>query len=59
LDGLPDDPHSPTLSLVAFVLATGRRLMSHAVYRGILLMCGLFLLVLAAWFIDSGIDFLR
>jgi threonine/homoserine/homoserine lactone efflux protein len=46
------------LSLVAFVLATGRRLMSHAVYQGILLMCGLFLLVLAAWFIYSGVSFL-
>jgi len=47
------------LSLVAFVLATGRRLMSHSVYQGILLMCGLFLLVLAGWFIYSGINFLR
>lgn len=47
------------LCLVAFVLATGRRLMSHSVYRGILMMCGLFLLVLAVWFIYSGINFLR
>lgn len=47
------------LSLVAFVLASGRRLMSERVYRGILLLCGLFLLALAAWFIYTGIDFLR
>jgi hypothetical protein len=47
------------LSLVAFVLATGRRLMSQRVYQSILLLCGLFLLILAAWFIYSGVDFLR
>jgi threonine/homoserine/homoserine lactone efflux protein len=47
------------LSLVAFVLATGRRLMSQRVYQSILVLCGLFLLMLAAWFIYSGVDFLR
>ncbi len=47
------------LTLVAFVLATGRRIMSGAVYRGILGVCGLFLLVLGAYFIYSGVGFLR
>lgn len=46
------------LSLVAFGLVTGRRLMSTPVYRGILMACGLFLLGLGAWFIYSGISFL-
>ncbi len=46
------------LSLVAFVLATGRRLMSKNVYRGVLGLCGVFLVVLGAWFIVSGIGFL-
>jgi threonine/homoserine/homoserine lactone efflux protein len=47
------------LTLVAFVLATGRRIMSRGLYRGILAACGLFLLVLGAYFIYSGVNFLR
>ena len=47
------------LTLVAFVLATGRRIISRGVYRGILVACGLFLLVLGAYFLYSGIGFLR
>jgi len=47
------------LTLVAFVLASGRRIMSRGVYRGILAACGFFLLVLGAYFIYSGIGFLR
>ena len=47
------------LSLVAFVLATGRRLMSKNVYRMILALCGVFLLALGARFILSGIGFLQ
>jgi threonine/homoserine/homoserine lactone efflux protein len=47
------------LTLVAFVLATGRRIISRGVYRGILVTCGLFLLVLGAYFLYSGIGFLR
>jgi len=47
------------LTLVAFVLATGRRIMSRAVYRGILVACGLFLLVLGVYFLYSGVGFLR
>jgi len=46
------------LSLVAFALVTGRRLMSTGVYRSILLACGVLVLGLGAWFIYSGIDFL-
>jgi len=47
------------LTLVAFVLATGRRIISGGVYRGIMASCGLFLLLLGAYFIYSGIGFLR
>ncbi len=46
------------LTLVAFVLATGRRLISRRVYRGVMAACGLFLLALGAWFLYTGIDFL-
>lgn len=45
------------LSLIAFVLAGGRRLMSRAAYRGILGACGLFLLALGAWFLTSGLGY--
>ncbi|MGD0114634.1 MAG: LysE family transporter [Dehalococcoidia bacterium] len=46
------------LSLVAFAMVTGRRLMSTPVYRGILMVCGAFLVGLGAWFIYSGVSFL-
>ena len=46
------------LTLVAFVLATGRRLMSRGLYRGILVACGVFLLALGVRFVYTGIDFL-
>jgi threonine/homoserine/homoserine lactone efflux protein len=46
------------LSLVAFGLVTGRRLMSTPVYRGILMVCGAFLLALGTWFVYSGVSFL-
>ena len=45
------------LSLVAFALVTGRRLMSTPVYRGILMACGMFLVGLGGWFIYSGVSF--
>jgi threonine/homoserine/homoserine lactone efflux protein len=45
------------LSLVAFALVTGRRLMSTPVYRGILMVCGAFLVGLGVWFIYSGVSF--
>jgi threonine/homoserine/homoserine lactone efflux protein len=47
------------LTLVAFVLASGRRIMGRGVYRGILAACGLFLLILGTYFIYAGIGFLR
>jgi len=43
------------LVLLAFVLATGRRMMSGLVYRGILAVCGLFLLGLGGYFLVSGL----
>ncbi len=43
------------LTLLAFVLASGRRMMSGLVYRGILVVCGLFLLGLGAYFLASGL----
>ena len=46
------------LSIVAFALVTGRKLMSTPVYRGILMVCGAFLVALGGWFIYSGISFL-
>ncbi len=46
------------LSLVAFALVTGRRLMSTPVYRAILMVCGAFLVGLGSWFIYSGVSFL-
>ena len=46
------------LSLVAFALVTGRHLMSTPVYRGILIVCGAFLVGLGGWFIYSGVSFL-
>lgn len=46
------------LSLIAFVLATGRRLMSRWTYRGVLLVCGVFLVGLGAWFLVSGVSFI-
>jgi threonine/homoserine/homoserine lactone efflux protein len=46
------------LSLVAFALVTGRRLMSTPVYRGILMVCGAFLVGLGGWFIYSSVSFL-
>jgi threonine/homoserine/homoserine lactone efflux protein len=43
------------LVVLAFVLATGRRMMSGFVYRGILAVCGLFLLGLGSYFLASGL----
>jgi threonine/homoserine/homoserine lactone efflux protein len=46
-------------SLVAFVITVGRSLLSQPVYRGILLVCGFFLIALSVYFIYSGVNFLR
>lgn len=45
------------LSLIAFVLAGGRRLMSRAAYRAILGACGIFLVALGGWFLTSGVGY--
>lgn len=42
------------LSVLAFALATGRRIMSRTVYRVVLAACGVFLLALGGWFLASG-----
>ncbi len=46
-------------NVVAFLVATGRRAMNDRVYRGILVVCGAFLIVLSFSFVSSGIGFLR
>lgn len=45
------------LSLIAFVLASGRRIMSRRAYRAILTVCGIFLLGLGGWFVASGLGY--
>ena len=45
-------------ALVAFIIATGRKVMNVMVYRGLLMVCGLALLALGGYFIASGIRFL-
>lgn len=46
-------------NLVAFVVATGRRVMTDQIYRGILVVCGTFLIALSFYFVSSGVSFLR
>jgi threonine/homoserine/homoserine lactone efflux protein len=43
------------LGLLGLVMARSRRLMSGFVYRGVLALCALFLLVLGAYFMASGL----
>ncbi len=45
-------------SLVSLAIVTGRRLLSDRTYRGILTLCGLFLICLAVYFAYSGTMFL-
>jgi threonine/homoserine/homoserine lactone efflux protein len=45
-------------ALVAFIVATGRKVMNDTVYRGILIACGLALFSLGGYFIASGTGFL-
>jgi hypothetical protein len=47
------------LVFVAFVVSSGRALMNDLVYRGILLVCSLFLIVLGLYFARSGLRFMR
>ena len=44
---------------LAFVVATGRRVMTDRVYRCILIVCGVFLIALSFYFVSAGINFLR
>jgi threonine/homoserine/homoserine lactone efflux protein len=46
------------LSVIAFALATGRRIMSRRAYRGVLTACGVFLLGLGGWFLASGFGYI-
>lgn len=46
-------------SFLAATITSGRQRLSDRVYRAILIACGLFLVALSAWFIWSGIGFLR
>ena len=45
-------------ALVAFIVATGRKIMNDRVYRGLLITCGLALLALGVYFVFSGVRFL-
>ncbi len=46
-------------NVVAFAVATGRRGMTDRVYRGILIVCGAFLIALSFYFVNAGINFWR
>lgn len=45
------------LSLIAFAVVGGGRIMSQRVYHGILVACGLFLIGLGGWFFADGIGY--
>ena len=45
-------------SLVSLLVASGRKIVRDKVYRGLLLVCGIFLLGLGGYFVFSGIRFL-
>ncbi len=42
-------------ALISAIVATGRRIISDAIYRGILIACGIFLIGLAGYFFVSGL----
>jgi threonine/homoserine/homoserine lactone efflux protein len=46
------------LSIVAFAVAGGRRIMSRRLYQGVLIACGVFLVALGGWFLASGIGYI-
>ena len=46
-------------SLLAFAMASGRRVMGNRAYRAIIFICGLFLVGLSFYFIMGGIKFVR
>ncbi len=45
------------LSMVAFAVAGGRRIINRRVYQGLLAGCGVFLVALGGWFLASGIGY--
>lgn len=45
-------------ALIAFIIASGRKVMSDTIYRGLLVVCGLAILALGGYFIASGVGFL-
>jgi threonine/homoserine/homoserine lactone efflux protein len=45
------------LNLMSFLTASGRGLMSERVYRGVLVACGLFLVMFSLYFIVGGVRF--
>jgi len=47
------------LSAVGSAVATGRKLITPRIYRGILAVCGAFLLALGIYFLVSGVESLR
>jgi len=46
-------------SLLAFTVSSGRRLISDRVYRGALIVCGVFLAAMGATFVWAGVGFLQ
>lgn len=46
------------LTLIAFALSTGRRIMSRRAYRSVLVACGVFLLGLGGWFLSSAVGYI-
>ncbi len=46
-------------NIIAFIVASGRRVMTDRVYRGLLTVCGAFLIMLSFYFICSGLGYLR
>ncbi len=45
------------LSLIAFAVAGGRRMMNPRAYQGLMAVCGIFLIALGGWFLASGIGY--
>ena len=45
--------------VVAFIVASGRRIMTDTVYRTVLIVCGIFLIALSFYFVTSGVGLLR
>lgn len=46
-------------NFLAFVVATSRRALNERLYRGVLVACGVFLIGLSFYFLNSGVEFLR